>query len=77
MPTALELTREGWKPYLEAARRRPAPPEPTPAERRERARLLARVGEAAQARSKGVGPGEKDDQAGCQWTDLSDQGRSP
>ena len=49
MPTALELTREGWKPYLEAARRRPAPPEPTPAERGERARLLARVREAAEA----------------------------
>ena len=49
MPTALELTREGWKPYLEAARRRPAPPEPTPAERRERACLLARVREAAEA----------------------------
>lgn len=49
MPTALELTREGWKPYIEAARRRPAPPEPTPAERRERARLLARVREAAEA----------------------------
>ena len=49
MPTALELTREGWRPYLETARRRPAPPEPTPAERRERARLLARVREAAEA----------------------------
>lgn len=48
IPTALELTREGWKPYLEAARRRPAPPEPTPAERRERARLLVRVREAAE-----------------------------
>lgn len=47
MPTALELTREGWKPYLEAARRRVPPPELTPAERRERARLLARVREAA------------------------------
>lgn len=49
MPTALELTREGWKPYLEAARHRPTPPEPTPAERRERAHLLARVREAAEA----------------------------
>lgn len=47
MPTALELSREGWKPYLEAARHRPASPEPTPAERRERAYLLARVREAA------------------------------
>lgn len=49
MPTALELTREGWKPYLEAARRRPAPPEPTAAEQGERARLLTRVREAAAA----------------------------
>lgn len=49
MPTALELTREGWKPYLEAARRRPAPPEPTAAEQGERARLLTRVREAATA----------------------------
>lgn len=49
MPTALELAREGWKPYLEGARRRPAPPEPTPAEQGERARLLARVRQAAEA----------------------------
>lgn len=47
MPTALELTREGWRSYLEAARRRPAPPEVTPAERRARERLLDRVREAA------------------------------
>lgn len=49
MPTALELTREGWKPYLETARCRPAPPEPTAAEQGERARLLTRVREAATA----------------------------
>ena len=49
MPTALELTREGWKSYLEAVRHRPASPEPTPAERRERERLLARIREAATA----------------------------
>ena len=47
MSTALELTREGWKPYLEAARRRPAPPEPTPAEQRARAQLLERIYKAA------------------------------
>lgn len=47
MPTALELTREGWRSYLEAARRRPAPPEVTSAERRARERLLDRVREAA------------------------------
>ena len=46
MPTALELTREGWKPYLEAARRRLAPSELTPTEQSERARLLAHVREA-------------------------------
>jgi predicted nucleotidyltransferase len=47
MPTALELTREGWKPYLEAARRRPAPPGLTSDERRERERVLDRIREAA------------------------------
>ena len=47
MPTALELTREGWKSYLEAARRRPALPEMAPAERRAREQLLDRVREAA------------------------------
>jgi len=49
MPTALELTREGWKSYLEAARHRPAPSELTPAERRAREQLLDRVREAAAA----------------------------
>ena len=47
MPTALELTREGRKSYLEAARRRPVPSELTPAERRARERLLDRIREAA------------------------------
>lgn len=49
MPTALALSREGWKTYLEAARRRPAAPVPTPVERGERERLLARIREAAAA----------------------------
>jgi tRNA nucleotidyltransferase (CCA-adding enzyme) len=49
MSTALELTREGRKRYLEAIRHRPAPPGPTPAERREREQLLARIREAAAA----------------------------
>ncbi len=49
MPTALELTRKGWKPYLEAARHRPVPSEPTPAERNERERVLSRLQEAADA----------------------------
>lgn len=47
MPTALELTREGWKSYLEAARSRSAAPELTPSERRTRERLLDRIREAA------------------------------
>ena len=47
MPTALELTREERKRHLEAARRRPSPPELTPAEWAERERLLERIREAA------------------------------
>jgi predicted nucleotidyltransferase len=47
MPTALELRADGWKRYLDAARRRPLPKDLTPAERRERDRLLVRVRQAA------------------------------
>jgi predicted nucleotidyltransferase len=47
MPTALELSRDAWKRYLEAARRRPAPPGLTPDERRARERLLECIREAA------------------------------
>ncbi len=47
MPTALELTHEGWKSYLEAARRRPSSSGLTSAERRTRERLLDRIREAA------------------------------
>lgn len=47
MPTALELGKEGWKPYLEAAKQRPAPVELSPAAKRERERLLERVRAAA------------------------------
>jgi len=47
MPTALELAREGWKPYLDAARKRPFPPAPEPVEHSERVHLVARVREAA------------------------------
>ena len=47
MPTALELTREEWKHYLEAARHRPPPLELTPAEQNEREQLLERIREAA------------------------------
>ncbi len=47
MPTALELGPEGWKPYIEAARRRRKAPSPPAIAPEERARLLARVQEAA------------------------------
>ena len=49
MPTVLELGREGWRPYLEAARRRRVPAEESAEESLERERLLARVREAAEA----------------------------
>jgi len=45
MPTALELTHEGWKSYLSSARGRTIP-EPTAAEADVRDRLLNRVREA-------------------------------
>lgn len=48
MPTALELGRKGWQPYLKATRRRPVTGL-TPAEQQERERLLQRVREAAAA----------------------------
>lgn len=48
MPTALELTRDGWKRYLEGARRRIMVPELTEAEKREREQLLRRVRKAAE-----------------------------
>jgi len=47
MPTALELTREEWQPYIEAARQQPPLPELTLVEQQEREQLLARVREAA------------------------------
>lgn len=47
MPTALELKREGWNRYLEAARPQPTPAKLTPTERRVRERLLGRIRKAA------------------------------
>ena len=47
MPTALELTREGWKPYLEAASRRGEPSPLTLEERQAPERLLTRIRTAA------------------------------
>ena len=49
MPTALELTREEWQPYIDAARQRAALPEPTLVEQRERKQLMARVREVSAA----------------------------
>ena len=47
MPTALELPRDQWTPYLEAARQRLLPEKTSLEERRERDRLLLRVRQAA------------------------------
>ena len=47
MPTALELTRDGWKSYLDGARRRLVVPELTDDEKRDREQLLRRVRTAA------------------------------
>lgn len=47
MPTALELSRKKWKPYLEAARNRPVPHELTIEERRAREQVIGRVRDAA------------------------------
>ena len=52
MPTALELTPEGWAPYLKRSSRRQTPSTLTEIEQRERDRLLARVREAAKALKK-------------------------
>ena len=49
MPTALELTREGWKPYIEAVRCRPTPSGLSPDERHARERLLGRIRDASVA----------------------------
>ena len=49
MPTALELTREEWQPYIDAVRQRPIPPKPNPVQQRQRERLMARVREVSDA----------------------------
>jgi predicted nucleotidyltransferase len=49
MPTALELTREEWQPYIEAAGRHQELHKPTPFEQPEREALLSRVRQAAAA----------------------------
>ena len=45
MPTALELTREEWQQYIDAARQRPSPSKPDEVERQEREQLLAGGGD--------------------------------
>lgn len=47
MPTALELSREEWQPYIEAARKRLVSPNLSLAEQERREQLLSRVREAA------------------------------
>ncbi len=47
MATALELSRDGWTSYLDAARRRPTPPPLDLGEGGKRDALLARVREVA------------------------------
>ena len=49
MATALELTREGWQPYLREARQRSRTLVPTASFQTERERLLGLVREAAEA----------------------------
>ena len=47
MPTALELLPKGWRYYIEAASRRPAPPELTQEQEHQREQILARLQEVA------------------------------
>lgn len=47
MPTALELGRDGWRPYVEAARRRSRGGEPGAQPDPDKEQLLARIREAA------------------------------
>ena len=47
MPTALELTRDGWKGYLKGGRRRLTVPKPSASEKKERGVLRRRVRKAA------------------------------
>lgn len=47
MPTALELTREGWKPYVEGARRRLLGSQLDPAVQKKRELLMERIRKAA------------------------------
>jgi predicted nucleotidyltransferase len=55
MPTALELSRKEWQPYLEAAARRTLPPPLSPEERRMKESLMKRVEAAADLLKTRVG----------------------
>ncbi len=48
MPTALELRREGWKPYFEEARRRLLGSQLDPAAQKKRDLLMERIRKAAE-----------------------------
>lgn len=48
MPTALELRREEWEPYIAAASSRAQDTDLTPEERKEREQLLERIGQVAE-----------------------------
>jgi predicted nucleotidyltransferase len=48
MPTALELSREGWKRYLEVASHHSELREATVEERRQREQIISRIREAAE-----------------------------
>jgi predicted nucleotidyltransferase len=49
MTTALELTREGWMPYIEGAKRRIKPPEQIQEEQHKREELLVRIRKAGES----------------------------
>jgi predicted nucleotidyltransferase len=55
MPTALELGPKGWKPYIEAARKRPAPRQASPFDEKVREQLLVRIHKVADALKKRLG----------------------
>jgi predicted nucleotidyltransferase len=55
MPTALELSREEWQKYIEAARQRPSLPGVSLSEKAMRGQLLKRVRQAANQLKKEFG----------------------
>ena len=55
MPTALELSRQEWQKYIEAARKRPSLPELSSTEKAMREQRLERVRQAARQLKKQFG----------------------